>query len=152
MKVILGGGTGFLGRALSAALQRAGDEVVVLSRHANAAPPAPGVRVVAWLPNGGTGDWSREVDGADAVVNLAGAGIADRRWTPARKQLIRASRIDATASLVAAIRAASRPPRVLLSGSGVDYYPSDDEATFDESSGPGDGFCLASASNGRPKR
>jgi uncharacterized protein (TIGR01777 family) len=81
------------------------------------------------------------MDGADAVVNLAGAGIADRRWTSARKALIRSSRVLATRSLVAAIREAPRRPSVFIQGSAVGYYGADrGDAVLDESFPPGDDF------------
>ena len=138
MKVIVTGGTGFLGAALVEALVRDGADVVVLSRRGDDGS-GRAVRRVAWTPDGGVGPWAREVDGADAVVNLAGATIA-KRWTAHRRALIRDSRVDATTSVAAAIRAARTPPRVLISGSGVDYYPADDAGTFDEASAPGEGF------------
>ena len=74
---------------------------------------------ISWSPGGGDRAWMAAIDGADAVVNLAGEGIADTRWTAARKSAILASRIDATRSIVAAIRAARTPPGVLISSSAI---------------------------------
>jgi uncharacterized protein len=140
MKVVVAGGSGFLGRPLAAAITAGGHEVVILSRstasgthgsHTSRGSAQP--RVVAWTPNGDSGAWAREVDGADAIVNLAGASIAGRRWNAAQKQRILDSRVDATRSLVAAVRAASSPPRVMVGGSAVGYYgPRGDEIVTEE--------------------
>src|SRR5262245_43981215 len=83
MKVVIAGGTGFLGRPLTHALSGEGHDVVVLSRGRGAAPA--GARVVSWSPDGRTGSWASTIDGADVVVNLAGESIAARRWTSAHK-------------------------------------------------------------------
>lgn len=129
MKIVLAGGSGFLGSALRDALRARGDDVVVLSRRS-------GVR---WEPNGSIGPWAREVDGADAIVNLAGEPLAGRRWTAAQKRRILESRVLATRSLVEAVRAAGRKPPVFLSASGAGFYPDSQEAV-DESAPAGTGF------------
>lgn len=116
MKIIVAGGTGFLGRALVAALRARGDDVRVLTRAAK----APGE--IAWAPDGGVGAWLPSLEGAEAIVNLAGAGIADKRWTDARKREIVESRLQATRSLVAAAGSLQSPPRVFVSASAVGYY------------------------------
>ena len=121
MKIVIAGGTGFLGRPLGAALARDRHEIVILSR-SNDAGAERGMRTVAWSPNGEAGRWAAEIDGAGAVINLAGESIAGRRWTAAHKQRILDSRINATRSLVAAIRTVAAPPPVLVSGSAVGYY------------------------------
>src|SRR4030095_13487876 len=105
MRIVIAGGSGFLGRPLAAALAADGHEIVTLTRGA-AAPGQPRSRAVAWTPDGGTGPWSGEIDGAGAVVNLAGESIAGKRWSDAQKQRILDSRVRATRSLVAAIQAA----------------------------------------------
>ena len=127
MKVVVAGGTGFLGAALVDAMQRAGHAVTVLTR----APKADGQ--VAWTPDGTAGDWAGVVDGADAVVNLAGESLAAARWTDDQKSAIDNSRIKATRSLANAIKAAAHPPAVFLSGSAVGYYgPHGDESLTEE--------------------
>ncbi len=118
MRVVIAGGSGFLGRALTRELEGGGHTVSVLTRRAR-----PGQsRDIAWTPNGRSGPWAHALAEMDAVVNLAGAGIADARWTQARKQLLLSSRLDATTSLVAAMHDVRTPPAVFVSGSGVGYY------------------------------
>lgn len=141
MRLVVTGGTGFLGRALVRALAADGHDVVVLSRHARSGSDQDArVRTVAWQPDGTAGAWASEIDGADAVVNLAGAGIADRRWTAARKREIRESRVLATRSVVAALGAAARRPAVLVSGSAIGYYGVSPTHAFDEDSPAGYDF------------
>jgi uncharacterized protein (TIGR01777 family) len=136
MKVVIAGGTGFLGRPLAAALVHDGHEVVVLTR-GEARAPQTGARAVAWDPDGSRGSWAAQIDGAGAVVNLAGEPIAGKRWSAAQKQRIHDSRVNATRALVAAISAAAAPPPVFVSGSAVGYYgPLGDEiATEDHQAG-----------------
>lgn len=135
--IVIAGGTGFLGRALGRALTDSGNQVTVLTR--NAPPQTPGLRTQVWTPGATTGPWATLVDGADAVINLAGEPIAAKRWTVAQKIRIRQSRIDATTSLVDAMRAAARPPRVFISASGVGYYGSrGDEILTERASGGND--------------
>jgi uncharacterized protein len=119
MKIVIAGGSGFLGRPLTARLLAEGHEVVILTRTATSELPA---RAVAWSPGSGAGGWASEIDGAHAVINLAGESIAGRRWSAAHKQQILDSRIRATRSLAGAIAGASRPPSVFASGSAVGYY------------------------------
>src|SRR4051812_44805323 len=112
MRVVIAGGTGFLGRPLSEVLACEGCDVVVLTRRDSATCAG---RPVRWAPDGTSGPWAAEVDGADAVVNLAGESIAERRWTTAQKHRILESRVLATRSLVEAIRRARTPPSVFVS-------------------------------------
>lgn len=134
MRVVVSGGTGFIGRSLVMALTERGDDVVVLSRgvhkkhHHCGLGPRPAcfrgsgkVELVTWTAEK-AGDWSRVVDGADAVVHLAGAGIFEGAWTPERRETLRSSRIRSTELLAQAISRAERKPRVFVSGSAVGYY------------------------------
>jgi len=139
MRIVIAGGTGFLGTALTALLTADRHRVTLLSRHADDAP-APGVEVERWTPDGTSGPWARTIDGADAVVNLSGESIAARRWTAAQKQRILDSRLLATRSLAAAVRAAAQPPRVFVSGSAVGYYGDRGDETITEASAPGADF------------
>lgn len=139
MRTIIAGGTGFLGRPLARALAAAGHQVAILTRGPAGRMPN-GLRAVTWHPDGGTGPWAQEIDGADAVINLAGESITGRRWRAAHKQRILDSRVRATRSLASAIRAAARPPQVFVSGSAVGYYgPRGDELVAEETP-PGDDF------------
>ena len=139
MRVIVAGGSGFLGRYLTSRLVGDGHGVTILTRHDAGISVRPaGPRIVRWDPENPDGEWAREIDGAEAVVNLAGAGIADRRWSADRKALLRSSRVDSTRSLVSAIRAAARKPPVLIQGSAVGFYGSDEgDRELDESFPPG---------------
>jgi uncharacterized protein (TIGR01777 family) len=141
LRVVIAGGTGFLGRALTSRLTAAGHDVVVLTRHPPDARGSP--RYVRWSPDGGAGDWAQSIEGADAVVNLAGEGLADRRWTTQRKAILRSSRIFSTRSLVAAIRIAARRPALLVGASGIGYYGDTGDSRVDESCGPGSDFLAA---------
>lgn len=137
MKIVIAGGSGFLGRSLTAALTEAGHAVVVLSRQPAAAGP---VRTAAWRPDGTVGPWAAEINGAGAVVNLAGESIAGARWTAAHKQRVLDSRLRATRSLVAAIAGAATPPPVFVSGSAVGYYGPLDDRRVTEDAAPGGDF------------
>jgi len=137
-KIVVAGGTGLIGSALVASLVERGDEVVVLSRSSGAAA-AGAPRRVRW--DGRTvGEWAGELEGAAAVVNLCGAGMADRRWTAARKRVLASSRLEPTGALVDAIASCSNPPRVLAQGSAVGFYGDRGDEALDERSGPGSGY------------
>jgi uncharacterized protein len=147
MRIVIAGGTGFLGSPLAEVYAEEGHDVRVLSR---SLPPGasrhepgtgmPGITSVGWNPDGRSGPWAAAIDGADAVVNLAGESIAGKRWSAARKAALRDSRLLSTRSLVAAITAAAAPPPVFISGSGTGYYgPSHDEITTEDTP-PGDDF------------
>jgi len=138
MRIVIAGGTGFLGRPLSAALVADGHDLVFLIR--GSSPPAgqsgatgARTRAVTWTPGGDAGPWAAEIDGAGAVINLAGESIAAKRWTAAQKRRILDSRLQATRSLVAAVRGAAAAPPVFVSGSAVGYYgPLGDEIATEE--------------------
>lgn len=139
--MVLAGGSGFLGSALSRALTRDGHEVAILTRSAAAnATSDPRVSAVQWTPDGTTGAWAGAVDGADVVVNLAGESIAAKRWSAAQKQKLRDSRLLATRSLTSAIRQAARRPAAFISGSAVGYYGDRGDETLTETSPPGSDF------------
>lgn len=134
MRIVVAGGSGFIGSALCRALGAAGHDVVVVSR-SERKPPEGAARVAAW-----DGAWARELEGAGAVVNLAGAGVADARWSPGRKEELRESRLRATRAVVEALAAARRRPEVLVNASAVGFYGDRGEASLTEGSGPGEGF------------
>ena len=142
MKVVIAGGSGFLGTPLTERLAARGDEVVILTRRPDPSGAAGRTREVGWRADGSAEPaLAAEIDGADAVVNLAGAGIGDRRWNAARKQLLRDSRILSTRSLVRAVQSAVRRPLVFVQGSAIGFYGSTlDDRVFDESHPPGNDF------------
>jgi uncharacterized protein len=147
--IVIAGGTGFLGRPLAAALAAGGHAVTVLTRHhadrGGGPPAAPraaagSIVQVDWRPDGTTGPWIRAIDGADAVVSLAGESIAARRWTARQKTRLGESRLLATKSLVDAIAAAASPPKVFISGSAIGYYGDRGDEVLSEPSAPGRDF------------
>lgn len=141
MNIILAGGTGFIGGALIDALNARGDKTTLLTRDADAARAHWGNKITAVAWDGKTtGEWAKTLDGADAVINLSGAGIADGRWTPARKLVLIKSRIDSTRALVAALSSAAKKPRVLVNASAVGYYGDVPESAVTETSAQGRDF------------
>ena len=141
MRILIAGGSGFLGSALAAHLDAEDHQVVILTRQPRSADPIrPRTTFEPWSPNGRSGSWAKALDGADAVVNLAGESIAARRWSTAQKNRIRESRLLATRSLTTAMRAAPKPPRVFISGSAVGYYGDRGDETLTEASAPGTDF------------
>ena len=136
MTIVLAGGSGFLGRKLAARLQHDRHRVVTLTRR----PRHDNESDVAWHPDGSAGSLAGHLDGVDAVVNLAGEGIADRRWSAARKTALRDSRLLATRTLVRAMATCQTPPRVLVSASGVGYYGPRGDEPVTESTPPGTDF------------
>lgn len=126
MRILVSGGSGFLGRALSARLQDEGAEVAWLSRRLSRRAPR-GIRVFGY-------DALAPEERFDAVVNLAGADIAGRRWSDRRKQLLHESRLGPTRSLLQWMRRCRERPRVLLSGSAVGWYGAQGDAALTEES------------------
>lgn len=134
--ILITGGTGFIGRALCHQLLQRGEQLTVLSRQ-----PAETVKALCGQvePVSSLKDLNGH-SGFAAVINLAGEGIADRRWSPARKQQLRDSRIRLTRQLGECIRSWEQPPRVLVSGSAVGYYGDQGTATITEQTRPHDEF------------
>jgi hypothetical protein len=132
MRILITGGTGFIGQSLCPRLAAAGHEVVILSR-----------RSAPRLPQGAGGSVSNLKDlGAepiDAVINLAGAPT-DSRWTRKRKQLLLDSRVGTTARLIEWMRLAPRPPETLISASAVGYYGEQGDQPITEETPPAAGF------------
>ncbi len=131
MQVLMTGGSGFVGRALSARLLEAGHRVRWLSRRPDPGAPVPVVTGDPALP----GDWQAALGEADAVVHLAGEGLA-RRWTGERRARIRSSRVDSARLLAAGLG----PGQALVSASAVGLYGDRGDEVLDEESAPGQGF------------
>ena len=140
MKVIVSGGSGLIGRALVESLAADGHQATVLSRSPERLRELPeGVTAAGWDARSAEA-LTPLIAGADAVVHLAGAGIADGRWSDERKRRIRDSRVHSSAAMAAAIKAAEPRPSVFLQGSAVGFYGPRGDETLTEDSAPGDDF------------
>lgn len=140
--VVISGASGLLGRALTAALLADGVAVAHLVRSTTPAPGDVRVSQVTWNPTSGSIDLEglNALGPIAAVVNLSGAGIADRRWTDARRAEIRSSRLATTALLASSIKELAAAPGVFLSGSAIGIYGDRGDEVLDETSEPGTGF------------
>lgn len=146
MRVIITGGSGLIGRALTQSLAQDGHEVIVLTRDPKKVTGLPAsATAIQWDAHTANG-WGHLADGAWAIVNLAGAGIAGdglipQRWSERRKQILRDSRLNSAAAVIEAIAAAAQKPAVLLQASAVGYYEvHTDNRDVTESAPPGRGF------------
>jgi hypothetical protein len=140
MRVVITGGSGLIGRALSASLARDHHEVIILSRHPEQVVGLPAVvRAERWNPHIAE-ECRHLVEEADAVVNLAGENIAARRWTVDRKKQIRDSRLNAGRAMLQALESATRKPRVVIQASAVGYYGLCGDEELNEESPPGKDF------------
>ena len=145
MRVIITGGSGLIGRELTASLVQDGHEVIILSRNPEQVTNLPSAaQAVAWDGKTTTG-WGELVEETDAIVNLAGESIAGEgfipsRWTAERKQRIRQSRIDAGKAVAAAVAAASRKPEVVIQSSAIGYYGPHEDELIDEEFPAGDDY------------
>ena len=143
MRVLITGGTGLIGRALSAELVSQSYEVIVLSRSPERATGLPDdVRVVGWDARTAAG-WGHLADGAGAIVNLAGASIAGEgffpsRWNEEIRRVIRESRLNSSRAVVEAVAQAEHKPGVLIQASGVGYYGFHGDELLTEEAAPGD--------------
>ncbi|MFE2422297.1 TIGR01777 family oxidoreductase [Streptomyces hokutonensis] len=133
-RIAVTGASGLIGSALVRSLTADGHEVVRLVRRA-----ARAADEVCWDPEGEYVD-AAALDGCDAVVNLAGAGVGDHRWTDAYKKTVRDSRVLGTAALAEAVASLDRPPRVWVNGSAIGFYGETGDRAVDEDAPPGDGF------------
>ena len=137
MRVILAGGSGLVGRALIPVLAEAGHSVVRLVR----GEPAAGATddTATWDPARGAID-SAVLEGADAVVCLSGASIADGRWSRRRKALLLSSRVDSVRTLAEAMTTLEKPPTTLVTASAIGFYGDRGDEELGEASSPGEGF------------
>lgn len=133
MRVVVTGASGLIGSALCQALERRGDDVVRMVR----GPARSGE--VTWDP-GSRALRGGALDRIEAAVHLSGAGIGDRRWTPARRELLVSSRVDSTALLAATLAGLDPPPRVLVNASAVGAYGDRGDEELTEASPTGVGF------------
>lgn len=137
MKVAITGASGLIGSALQASLHLDGHESVALVRR-----PARSNYEVQWDPTIGRGDdrLAHALDGVDAIVHLAGAGVGDRRWSDSYKQQIRESRTRGTTTIASVAAAMTHRPRCLVSASAIGFYGDTGDREVDETAPAGDGF------------
>jgi uncharacterized protein (TIGR01777 family) len=140
MRVVVSGGSGLVGSATTAALRLRGFSVNRLVRPGGAAAPGD----VRWNPARGEIE-AAALEGADAVVHLAGASVAEGRWSDSRKQLLRSSRVDSTRLLVESLGRLQRRPKVFISASAVGFYGNRGDEILTEESSPGNDFLAALA-------
>jgi len=134
MRLLLCGGTGFIGQALTHALLSRGDEVRIITRNKPAKPPydniLPHPEYITWT------EWSADpdrLDGIDGIVNLTGESI-NQRWTKKAKERIQSSRMEAADRIAEHMRRMSKPPSVVINASGISLYGHSGDQVFDESS------------------
>jgi hypothetical protein len=139
MRVVIAGGSGFIGRALARSLVRDGHTVAVLSRTASGGRAGEGIQFAPFDGQSGQG-WAHLLDGSDALVNLAGENIASGYWTGARKRRIVESRLAAGRACLDALSRVADRPKVLVQGSATGYYGDRGDAPIDEDACPGTGF------------
>jgi len=134
MKIAVTGASGLIGSALVPHLRGSGHDVMRLVRR-----PAASVDEISWDPRSGSVDLTR-LEGTDAVIHLAGAGVGDHRWTDAYKREILDSRVDGTHTIVTAMTALEKRPAVLVSASAIGWYGDTGDRAVDESAPAGTGF------------
>jgi uncharacterized protein (TIGR01777 family) len=140
-RVIVTGGTGFIGRPLCEQLIERGYETVVLSRDPeNVATIFEGKAIGARWSGSSPDGWAHFADGAQAIINLAGESIAEGRWTAGKMERILASRLQAGVAVLEAVRRAQRKPLVIIQASAIGYYGNRGEEPLDELSSKGTGF------------
>ena len=138
MKLVITGGTGFIGSALCARLLELGHSLILFTRAPAPAAVSADKKWLTWKP-GSSGSWEQAIEGVDGVINLAGEPIA-KRWTEKQKEKIASSRIDTTRALVTTIAKAKEKPKFLINASAVGYYGPRGNETFTEEAGPGSDF------------
>lgn len=141
MRILVSGSTGFLGTSLIETLDREGHTIAPLVRPGTKQRTATGApaQIVRWDPVAGQFD-AAAAEGADALVHLAGASIANGRWNASRKRLMQTSRIDATRHLIEALSKLQRPPRSIVAASAIGYYGNRGDEILSEASAPGSDF------------
>jgi len=151
MDVAIAGGSGFIGSSLTRSFERDGHRVLRMVRPESGSSPRSDT--IAWDPASARVD-AKGLEGIDAVVNLGGVGIGDKRWTADRKDEILRSRLSSTGVLANALARLDRPPAVFVSASAVGYYGNRGDEELTEDSGPGDDFlagvCVAWEDAARP--
>jgi uncharacterized protein len=140
MKIAIAGATGFVGSRLVEQLQAQGHQIVILTRSPQQASNRFGTAEIVGYNPLTSGEWQSSIDGCDAVINLAGEPIAEKRWTPAQKRVMLESRQIGTEKIVEAIEKATSKPPVLINASAIGYYGTSETSKFDETSPAGSDF------------
>jgi uncharacterized protein len=143
VKILISGSTGLVGSAVADSLSRRGHEITRLLRpgsnlNKGKTRPSRELPQVLWNPQSGL--LNSRAEEADAVIHLAGASIAGRRWSPAWKKELRASRVPATRNLIASLRQLHRPPQIFIAASAIGFYGDRGDEELTESSAPGTDF------------
>ncbi|MGH7846170.1 MAG: TIGR01777 family oxidoreductase [Candidatus Binatia bacterium] len=139
MRLVIAGGTGFIGSALCARLRANNHSLTILTRGREPKAASESEKWVTWEPLSGKVPLEA-IDGADGIINLAGEPIAGKRWTEKQKEMIRSSRIMTTRTLASAAANAKVKPKFLLNGSAVGYYGPRGDETVTEEANPGSDF------------
>jgi uncharacterized protein len=140
MKIAIAGATGFVGSRLVEQLQAQGHQIVILTRSLQQASNRFGAAAVVGYNPLKSGEWQSSIDGCDAVINLAGEPIAEKRWTPSQKRVMLESRQIGTEKIVEAIEKVTNKPPVLINASAIGYYGTSETSKFDETSPAGSDF------------
>jgi uncharacterized protein len=140
MKIAIAGATGFVGSRLVEQLQAQGHQIVILTRSPQQAGNRFGAAEIVGYNPLKSGEWQSSIDGCDAIINLAGEPIAEKRWTPAQKRVMVESRQIGTEKIVEAIEKATNKPPVLINASAIGYYGTSETSKFDETSPAGSDF------------
>lgn len=145
MRIVIAGGSGLIGRAITQAFSKMGDEIIILSRNPAKVKGLPeGVKVVIW-DGKSIQDWVDEIDNAEVIINLTGENISGERflpsrWTKDRKERLTYSRVDAGKVLAKAIEISHTKPELFIQSSGINYYGTDMMNTVNEQSPGGNDF------------
>jgi uncharacterized protein len=146
MRIVVAGGSGFLGRSLTHRLAADGHRIQILTRQAigpDTSSPGSPIQLVNWTPDGTAGHWAAPCQGADIIINLAGESIGDGRWSPARKARLIESRLQPTRSLVAFVQDADPKPALMISSSAIGFYGDRGGEELTESAAHGSDFLAA---------
>ncbi|OIK15738.1 TIGR01777 family protein [Bacillus sp. MUM 116] len=130
MKIIIAGGSGFIGKKLTELLPKNGHEIIILTRKEKETDGP--IKFVQWLSEGSYPE--KEIGGADVVINLAGVSINDGRWTEKHQTQIYESRMKATDELVRIVKAFSKKPSVFINASAIGIYPASNQMVYTEQS------------------
>lgn len=145
MRIIITGGSGLIGRAITSSLVEDGNDVTILSRRpGNVANFPSGVKILEWDGMSDTG-WGKEIENTDVVIhlageNLSGGGLLPVRWTKERKNRLVNSRVNTGKILAKVIEIANRRPAIFVQASGIGFYGTDRRYEFTEESAPGSDF------------